>query len=74
MTSIALIRLYLFDGTCNFMITETTELSITFPTGEEFILTFYITLLDSSCSAVLEYSWLQQYNPLIDWSRNYITF
>jgi hypothetical protein len=56
------------------MITETAEIPITFPTGEEFTLTFYVTSLDSSYSAVLGYSWLRQYNPLIDWSRNHITF
>ena len=37
-------------------------------------LDFYITLLDFSYSLVLEYNWLAQYNPLIDWVNRLINF
>jgi hypothetical protein len=50
------------------------ELPITFPSGEMFNLTFYVTLLDSSCSMVLGHNWLKQHNPLIDWSSSQISF
>src|SRR5882757_4863286 len=73
-TTIPPIGLRLFDGTCNSVISQIAELPITFPTGEEFTLTFYVTSLDSSCSAVLGYNWLRQYDPLIDWSTNHIAF
>jgi hypothetical protein len=73
-TTIPPIRLHLFDGTCNSTITQIAKLPIIFLTGKEFTLTFYVTLLDSSCSAVLGYDWLRQYNPLIDWSTNHIAF
>ena len=35
---------------------------------------FYTTSLDSSCSLVLEYNWLIQHNPLIDWINRSINF
>ena len=73
-TLIPLIGLHLFDRTCNSTITQAAKLLVKFPCGESFNLTFYVTLLDSSCSSVLGYNWLRQYNPLIDWSSGHIAF
>ena len=49
-------------------------LPIRFLTGELKTVTFYVTSLDGSCSAVLGYNWLTRHNPTIDWVLGSITF
>jgi len=51
-------ELYLFDGSLNNIITKIVTLPITFLSSKYMTLDFYITLLDSCCSLVLDYSWL----------------
>ena len=72
--SITLIPLRLFDKTTNTVICNTVKLPICFTSGEIQSITFYITPLDVSCSAVLRHSWLTHYNPLIDWVLGSISF
>jgi len=68
------VALCLFDGLSNSTISKIANLPIIFSTGDCMNLDFYITLLDSSCSLVLEYNWLTRHNPLIDWVNGLINF
>ena len=65
-SAISLVALCLFDSSSNSTISEIANLSIIFSTGDCITLNFYVTLLDSSYSLILEYNWLTWHNPLID--------
>ena len=72
--TIPAIRFCLIDGTCNSIITQAIKLHICFSFGKRQTVNFYVTPLDSSCTLVLRYRWLNRYNPLIDWVHNHIIF
>ena len=68
------INLRLFDGSLSpTPISEYVSLSVVFPSNEQLPLDFYVTPLDSSCKAVLGYSFLSRCNPSIDWVAKTIT-
>ncbi|KAF9641930.1 hypothetical protein BDM02DRAFT_3066567, partial [Thelephora ganbajun] len=68
------IRLRLFDGSSSSEIVSTVSLDCSFPDGSRQSIEFYVTNLDSSCSAVLGHIWLTRTNPRIDWASSQITF
>ena len=68
------VELCLFDGTSNNIISKVVLLPIRFPSSECMTLNFYVTLLNSCYSLVLDHSWLTCYNPLIDWVSVSISF
>ncbi|HEV7736493.1 MAG TPA: reverse transcriptase domain-containing protein [Chlamydiales bacterium] len=68
------IPLVLIDGSVNTYITEVCSIHVRFPSGDDMVLEFYVTPLESSCAVVLGLSWLLRYNPLIDWRLGRVTF
>ena len=62
------------NGSFGSTITKTVTLTITFPSGDPLVVTFYVTPLDSTCDVVLGYNWLHRYNPLVNWSENSVAF
>ncbi len=70
------LRLSLFDGSTasQGLIIQSTTLDIQFPCGTQHCVCFLLTPLDHSTSAVLGFSWLTQYNPLINWVTQEVKF
>ena len=63
------ITLQLFDGSTatSGQISQFISIPVTFPRGEVQHLDFFFTTLHPHSPIVLGFSWLQEYNPNIDW-------
>ena len=66
--------LRLLDGSVGAIINRAVDISVRFSTNDIFLLTFYITKLDSSSAFVFGYNWLHRYNPSIDWRAGQILY
>ena len=71
---IALFSLLLLNGTVNNFIYQVVSLPIQFPYGISLSLKLFVTSLDSSYVLVLDYNWLFQYSPIIDWKSKILKF
>ena len=71
---VPLLKLHLFDRTINSTITQAITLSLHFKTSDITLTSFYVTLLDGSCSLVLGHNQLTHNNPLMEWAMSRISF
>lgn len=63
----------LIDGTINAYVNCTVMLPIEFPCGYLCTPEFFVTKLEENYPVVLNYSWLYQYNPTINWTMDTMT-
>src|SRR5258708_37149960 len=68
------ILLKMFDRSTPSNISKKVWMLITFSTGEMHHLELFITSLAENYSLVLDYDWLAQHNPSIDWTETKIPF
>jgi len=71
---IAFFSLFLLNGTVNNFIYQVVSLPIQFPYRISLSLKLFVTPLDNSCVLVLDYNWLFQYSPIIDWKSQILKF
>ena len=67
------VKLHLFDGTLNNIISEVVSLPVKFPSSKCMTLDFYVTPLDSYCSLVLLAHLLQSIDWLGFWVNIFLT-
>ena len=65
--------LTLIDGTVNCFVSQITTLPILLSCSYMVPTEFFVTKLDDSSPAVLDFNWLQSHNPVIDWRQRTIS-